>query len=198
MKNRIKLTIIVTHFDTYELTRKLMRELVTQKEEEVEIILVDDGEVEERLDEFKGEGVEVIHLGEDKGVSYTRNVGIKRARGKYIGFIDGDDMITMDYIERLIDLIGKREEDIIYFNWADFNSNTITRHPTNYAVWKAIYRKEFIPLFREEYRKEEDVPFQEEIREKEHTEYYYDRVLYIYNSNRVGSLYWKTIHKVEV
>lgn len=192
MKNRIKLTIIIPYFHTYELTCKLLKELAIQKTEDIEIFLIDDGCDESRLDEFSNY-IDIIHLEKDMGVSYARNVGIKRARGKYIAFIDSDDMITMDYIDKLKYLIDTREEDVIYFNWADFNLNTIRRHPDNYAVWKAIYRKEICPLFREDYRQEEDVPFQEDLKNIEHTEYYYDRVLYIYNSNREGSLWWHTI-----
>ena len=190
-KREKKLTIVIPYYRTYELTERLIKELIIQKTEEVEIYIIDDGCKEKRLDQYKGE-VEIIHLEEDMGVSYARNCGIKKARGKYIAFIDSDDMITMDYTEQLLKIIETREEDVIYFNWADFNENTITRHPNNYAVWKAIYRREFVPLFREEYRQTEDVPFQEEIRAKPHTEYYFDRVLYIYNSNREGSLWWET------
>lgn len=193
----VKLSIIVTYYKTYELTNQLLKMLMIQNRNDIEVFLIDDGCNETRFDEYK-KYFNIIHLDNDYGVSYTRNVGIKKAKGKYIAFIDGDDMITIDYVDNLIHLIDTRDDDVIYFNWADFNENTITRHPENYAVWKAIYKKEFIPLFDEEYRQKEDVPFQEEIRKKRHTEYYFDRVLYIYNSNRIGSLWWQTTHKEEI
>ena len=192
----VKLSIIIPYYNTYELTDKLLKELTIQKTDEVEVFLVDDGCNETRFDKYTD--FNIIHLDKDYGVSYARNVGIKKSNSKYIAFIDSDDMITMDYVDNLINLINIRSEDIIYFNWADFNQNIIVRHPENYAVWKAIYKRNFVPLFKEEYRQKEDVPFQEEIRSKQHTEYYFDRVLYIYNSNREGSLWWKTIHKEEV
>lgn len=193
----IKLSIVIPYYKTYELTYKLLMELSIQKTDEVEIFLIDNGCNEVGLDLFT-ETANIIHLRNDMGVSFARNYGIKLATGKYIAFIDSDDQITMDYIEQLLNLIDTRNEDVIYFNWADFNENTITRHPENYAVWKAIYKKDFVPLFNEEYRQKEDVPFQEEIRRKKHTEYYFDRVLYIYNSNRIGSLWWQTTHKEEI
>lgn len=199
----VKLSVIIPYYKTYELTYRLLQELsiqITEKYNDmVEVFLVIDGDDEWGFEDFKfNEGFNVIHLDNDYGVSYARNVGIKKATGKYIAFIDSDDMITMDYIEQLLHLIDTRDEDVIYFNWADFNQNIIVKHPQNYAVWKAIYKKEIVPLFNEEWRQKEDVPFQEEIKSKQHTEYYFDRVLYIYNSNREGSLWWKTTHKEEL
>lgn len=190
----VKLSIIIPYYQTYELTVKLLQELSIQKTDEVEIFLIDDGCNEDRLDIF-ADDINIIHLKEDVGVSATRNYGIELSQGKYIAFIDSDDQITMDYIEQLLHLIDTRDEDVIYFNWADFNQNTIVRHPENYAVWKAIYKKEICPLFNEKWLQKEDVPFQEELKSKPHTEYYFDRVLYIYNSNREGSLWWRTTHK---
>ena len=192
----VKLSVIVPYYQTYELTYKLMKELILQNTDEVEIFLIDDGCNEKRLDQF-AKDINVIHLKEDMGVSCARNYGIKLAIGKYIAFIDSDDQITMDYIDNLIALIDTRNEDVIYFNWADFNENTIARHPENYAVWKAIYKREICPLFNEEWRQKEDVPFQEELKSKPHTEYYFDRVLYIYNSNREGSQWWRLMHGEE-
>ena len=187
----VKLSIVIPYWKTYELTEKLMKELSIQNNEEIEIFLIDDGCNEEELNVFKDDNIHIIHLEENKGLSYARNVGIKNASGKYIAFIDSDDQITMDYVDRLLQLIEEHNEDIIYFNWADFNENAIIRHPENYAVWKAIYKRDIIPLFDENQRFNEDVFFQEELDKKQLSKYYYDRVLYIYNSNRVGSQMWR-------
>lgn len=183
----VKLSVIIPYYNTYELTYKLLRELSIQKTNEVEIILVDDSN-DARLDVF--DEIDIIHFKERKGVSHARNIGINKAKGKYIAFIDSDDMITMDYIERLLNAIDNQNEDIIYFNWADFNENTLNINPQNYAVWKAIYKKEIIPLFNEEMYFNEDVDFQQKIKKKKLSEYFLNRVLYIYNSNRKGSQMW--------
>lgn len=188
----VKLSIVIPYYQTYDLTVKLLKELSIQLTDEVEVILVDDGCNEERLDNY---ATNIIHLDKDYGVSYARNKGIEKASGEYIAFIDSDDMVTNDYVEILLKTIAEKNDDIIYFNWADFNENTITRHPQNYAVWKAIYKKEILPKFNEDVEFNEDVFFQEDLRKNKHTEYYIDRVLYIYNSNRVGSQMWRRDNK---
>lgn len=189
----VKLSIVIPYYQTYELTVKLLKELSIQYNDDIEIILVDNGCNEERLDVFKF--AKIIHLENNVGVSAGRNAGLKKANGKYVAFVDSDDMVTNDYVDVLLKTIDERNEDVIYFNWADFNENTITRHPENYAVWKAIYKREIVPMFQEDKMFNEDVFFQEDLHKKHKSIYYIDRVLYIYNSNRVGSQMWRRDNK---
>ena len=191
--NNTKLSIIIPYYETFDLTVKLLRELGIQKTEEVEIILIDDCD-DKRLDMFNDIAT-IIHSDKKNGVSHARNVGIETAKGEYIAFVDSDDMVTSDYIEVLLDAIKNNSVEIIYFNWADFNKNIIVIKPTNYAVWKAIYKKDIVPLFNETMEFNEDVDFQAQIKKEEHTEYFINRVLYIYNSDRVGSQMWRKWNK---
>lgn len=189
----MKLSIIIPYFETYELTEKLVKELILQKTDGVEIILIDDGCNEDRFNQFKKE-IKVIHQ-ENIGVAKTRNKGIKEATGKYIAFIDCDDQVTMDYIETLIKAIDIYDTDVINFNWYDMTDHIENRKPHNYAPWKAIYKKNTIPLFLDtmDYGSE-DVIFQGEIDSGKYSIVYLDKLLYFYNSNRVGSLIWKKIN----
>lgn len=191
----VKLSLIIPYFETYELTDRLLKGLLVQLTDEVEIILIDDGCNEHRLDIYDYEQVKILHQ-ENKGTAKTRNRGIKMAKGKYIGFIDCDDMVTMDYIDVLLDAIDKYGTEVINFNWLGLSENEVVKRPTNPAMWKAIYRNDVIPLFREDLQwGEEDVDFQQDVQKFETT--YLDRVLYIYNSNRPGSLFWRKWHKEE-
>lgn len=196
--NKIKLSIIIPYFETYELTERLLKNLSINQTQEVEILLLDDGCRETRLDRFAN-NIRIIHQ-DNMGVARTRNKGIELAQGKYIALIDCDDQVTSDYIETLLNAIDEYNTDIINFNWADLTQNVIVRKPDNYAPWKAIYKKETMPRFVEfrEYGAE-DVDFQGElaegIRTGKYTITYLDRLLYLYNSNREGSLFWKKIHQ---
>jgi len=188
----VKLSIIIPYYNTYELTCKLLKELTIQKTNEVEIILIDDCN-DTRLDVFKK--IDIIHFKERNGISKARNIGISKATGKYVAFVDSDDMITMDYVDKLIETINEHNEDMIIFNWADFNENTLNIKPQNYAVWKAIYKRDIVPLFNEDMFFNEDVDFQAKLDNKKLSKYYFDRVLYIYNSNRKDSLMWEKLRR---
>lgn len=192
----VKLSLIIPYFETYDLTMTLLKGLSVQMTDEVEIILIDDyckGDFKE-LEEVLGlNSVRLIEHKENQGTAKTRNEGIKLARGQYIGFIDCDDMVTADYIDVLLKAIDETPTEVINFNWLGLSENEVVRRPTNPAMWKAIYRKDKCPLFREDLQwGEEDVDFQVEVQQMETT--YLDRVLYIYNSNREGSLYWRKTH----
>ena len=114
----IKLSIIIPYFETYELTERLLKGLIAQKTDEIEIILIDDGCNEKRIDKFKYleyNNIKLIHQ-ENIGVAKSRNKGIDIAKGKYIAFIDCDDIVTIHYVETLIDAINNYDTNVINFN----------------------------------------------------------------------------------
>lgn len=189
----MKLSILVSYYNTYDLTIKLLKELSIQLKDNVEVIVVDDGCHEERFDKFKE--FTIIHLKENVGQSNALNIALEQAKGEYIAFIDSDDMITMDYIDILLDTIKNHKEQIITFNWFDINQNILTQEPTNYALWKAIYKKDIFPTFEKDRRYENDVPVYNKLMSMKLPTYHIDRVLYLYNSNRVGSLTWGRLNR---
>ena len=199
---KIELSIIIPYFETYELTMQLLKELSIQKNDEVEVILIDDyckndfKNIEEALGLNE---IKLIKHAENVGVAKSRNEGIDLAKGKYIAFIDSDDMITMDYIETLLKAIDTYDTDVINFNWYDMTEHIEIRKPHNPAPWKQIYKKDTIQRFREDlpYGRE-DVAWQEEIDSGKYTITYLDKMLYLYNSNREGSLFWKSTHEGEI
>ena len=183
----VKLSIVIPYWNTYELTCKLLDVLVQQLNDDVEVFLVDDGCNELRLDEYN-KYINVIHLEENKGACAAMNTGIDKSKGKYIALVDSDDMITEDYVSTILKTIDERDEDLLFLDWQDMHNKGIVRRPQNYAQWKSIYKKEKMPRFIEGWRIGYDVPFQEELDKMNLTKYYMDKVLYIYNSGREGSL----------
>ena len=183
----IKLSIVIPYYNTYEYTIKILNELRLQKTDEVEVILVDDGCNETRFDEFTE--FKIIHA-EHKGASAAYNEGIRQATGQYIGFIDSDDMIMMNYVEVLLQTIDQHPADEITFDWVDFNKSKIRNDPTWVTVWKGIYRREIIPWFDEIWECHTDYPFHQRLMNIKHTRYALHLPLYIYLSGREGSLTW--------
>jgi glycosyltransferase involved in cell wall biosynthesis len=198
-----KLSIIIPYYETYEMTMKLLRELSIQYTDEIEIILIDDY-CKKEFNNTPAEGINEIILGKIKcinhtknmGVAKSRNEGIELAKGKYVAFIDSDDMITMDYVETLLNAIDTYDTDVINFNWYDMTEHIEYRKPHNPAPWKQIYKKETIQRFREDlpYGRE-DVAWQEIIDSGKYSITYLDKMIYMYNSNREGSLYWLSTHE---
>ena len=195
--DNFKLSIIIPYFETFDLTCKLLECLEKQVNKDVEVILIDDGCNEKRLDKYKF--AKIIHQ-ENKGVGFTRNKGVQLAKGEYIAFIDSDDIISNDYVETILKTIIYEQDrrdtglspEIVVLDWQDLTTNQIHRRPTNFAPWRAIYRKDILPKFLEDKKYGmEDIWFTGEIEQKVKYKAYTDKVIYYYNSNREGSLMWK-------
>lgn len=185
-----ELSIIIPYYQTFDFTYKMLKVLEKQVNDKVEVIIVDDGCNETRLDEFNN-FAEIIHLDKNYGASHAWNVGLDQAIGRYIGFIDSDDMITDDYIEVLLDAIDKDLADEIIFNFYLVPKGNLIVHPDCRAIWKAVYTHWLVPRFDETRQYHTDKPFREHIRSTKHSRYFLDKALYYYNTDREGSITWK-------
>lgn len=133
----MKLSIIIPCYKVEEYLDQCLESVTRNKTEEIEIILVDDGSpdrVPQMCDEWaeKDSRIKVIHQ-ENGGLSVARNTGIENSCGEYIWFIDSDDWIKEDAIDRIMHLINNYPEiDIFVFpllwtyegkgkDWMDIN-----------------------------------------------------------------------------
>lgn len=99
------ISIIVPVYNTKEYLERCVKSLQAQTLREIEIILVDDGSTDgsgELCDRFAESDarIRVFHK-ENGGSSSARNLGILRAEGEYLGFVDSDDYVEPDMYEKL-------------------------------------------------------------------------------------------------
>lgn len=112
------LSIIIPVYNVYKFLPKCLNSIVNQIKPDVEIILLDDGSTDNSskicdLYKQKYNFIDVIHK-KNTGVSDTRNLGIQKAKGKYIFFVDGDDWITDNAINCILDILSDDQEvDVI-------------------------------------------------------------------------------------
>ena len=84
-----------------------------------EIILVNDGSTDKSgdiCDKYSKEDnrIKVFH-NKNKGLSYSRNFGVKNSNGKYVMFVDSDDFISdINIIDKFINILEKDKSDFIY------------------------------------------------------------------------------------
>lgn len=115
----MKLSIIIPYYNTKEYTDELLGVISKQIKKGVEVILIDDGSDVPYTSKFKF--LTVIRT-ENRGQSKARNLGLNSAVGDYIQFIDSDDMVADNFIERLLEEIAG-EPDLIEFSWRSLNTN---------------------------------------------------------------------------
>ena len=110
------ISVIVPCYKVEEYLGKCIESIQKQTYKNLEIILVDDGSPDSCgsiCDEYANSDIriKVIHK-ENGGLSDARNAGINIAKGKYIAFVDSDDLVTEDYIEYMYSMIAKTNCDL--------------------------------------------------------------------------------------
>ena len=100
-----KISVIVPFWDVEDYIEKCLQALFNQTYHNLEIITINDGSVDKSglICEKYSKEKKIKYLENDKhrGLSYTRNHGLKEATGDYIAFIDADDYVDNNYFESL-------------------------------------------------------------------------------------------------
>lgn len=128
----ISITIIIPVYNRIKYIKECLDALIAQDMDNVEIILVDDGSTDgsqiicENYSK-KYSFIRVIHQS-NLGVSVARNTGIKNAKGKWISWIDSDDIVDSNYINSLKHFISF-DFDVVVFGYQIFsNSVPFVKH----------------------------------------------------------------------
>ena len=133
-----KLSIIVPVYNVEKYLPKCLESLIKQTLKDIEIICVNDGSMDNSLailKEFasKDSRIRIID-NQHQGVAKTRNTGIEQSTGEYIGFVDSDDYIDIDFFEKLYNSATKSNSDIAIAS--------ILKHKNFFNIYNAKYTKE--------------------------------------------------------
>lgn len=117
MRRQPQVSIIVPAYNVENYIERCLNSLVNQTFKDIEIITINDGSTDkslELLNKYAKEDirVSVIDLG-DEGVSYCRNLGVEKANGKYIMFVDSDDWIDSNMIEAMYKKAEENKLDLV-------------------------------------------------------------------------------------
>jgi glycosyltransferase involved in cell wall biosynthesis len=119
-------SIIIPHKNTPDLLQRCINSI--PRKDDIQIIIVDDSSDQERVDFKYFPGlydpyIEIVFTNEKKGAGYARNVGLKKAIGKWILFADADDYFVENAFNILNNYINYNEE-IIFFKSRSCYSDT--------------------------------------------------------------------------
>ena len=124
--SKVKVSIVVPIYNVEKYLDRCMTSLLGQTLQDIEIIMVDDESPDccpEICDSYasKDYRVKVIHK-KNGGAGYARNSGLDVAEGEFVAFIDSDDFVELDMMERLYKEVSENHLDAIYteFNTEDY------------------------------------------------------------------------------
>jgi len=166
----MKLSIIIPVYNVESYLCKCLDSIICQYNNKIEIILVDDGSTDNSpiiCNEYANlySYIKVVHK-ENGGLSDARNVGMNLAGGKYIMFVDSDDYLENNSLEKIDYYLSIYEPDIlvgdahvingkkdiihsgfakdIIVSGSQYLQNELMAGSMNMAVWLNIYNSEFL------------------------------------------------------
>lgn len=126
MEKIIKVSVIVPVYNVEKYLKRCLDNLINQTLSDIEIICVNDGSTDNSLEILENyskqdERIKIINQ-QNGGLSVARNTGMEVAVGEYIGFVDSDDWVDVDFYEKLYNAAKNNDCDIAV---ADF----LRKHP---------------------------------------------------------------------
>ena len=109
-------SVIVPIYNVEKYLEKCLKSIINQSYQNIEILLINDGSTDSSLEICKkykkiDKRIKIINK-KNGGLSSARNTGLTYANGEIISFIDSDDFIAKDYIEKLYYCMQKYDSDI--------------------------------------------------------------------------------------
>jgi len=148
-----KISCIVPVYNVEKYLHCCIDSILSQTFTDFELILVDDGSPDNSpaiCDEYarKDNRIKVIHQ-KNAGVSVARNSGMDIMQGDYYCFIDSDDWITTDYLEKLYNTAKEENADLVVcgYNWQTKDGSWKLMSPDEIKEKKVFTRESFFCAF---------------------------------------------------
>lgn len=169
------ISVIVPVYNVEKTIKRCLESIVNQTYSNLEIILVDDCSTDKSVDEilkFDDSRIKLIKQTKNYGVSVSRNKGIVTAKGDFIGFVDCDDFIDLNFYEVLVNSLKQNDTDICMSdtNMIGKFRKTYKQHKDSAVITKFEDKMDFLihggccdKLFRAKIIKDNNILFPEKL-----------------------------------
>lgn len=153
----MKVSIIVPIYNVEKYLAECLDSLVNQTYKNIEIIAVIDG-TKDNSEEIainyqkKDDRIRIFSRSENKGLLATRQEGLTYAIGDYVTFVDSDDWIALNMVEKMIEIAEKTGSEIVKCGYCrEFISKQEFFHVIdhNKTIYKNQFQEEFYPTLLE-------------------------------------------------
>jgi GT2 family glycosyltransferase/glycosyltransferase involved in cell wall biosynthesis len=109
-------SVIVPTHNRPDMLNNAIRSILDQAFQDFEIIVINDAgqDIKYIIDSFQSTKILYLSHETNKGLAATRNTGIQAARGKYIAYLDDDDMFYPDHLETLVKFLEESDYKVAY------------------------------------------------------------------------------------
>lgn len=124
-----KISVIIPVYNSEKYLEDTILSVINQSYKNLQVILINDGSTDSSrsiCEKFrqKDNRIELINI-KNSGVSRARNIGIDHAIGEYIFFVDSDDILFEDSIERLIENIAFDKSDLVIGGYVEVDKDNV-------------------------------------------------------------------------
>ena len=158
----VKVSVIVPIYNSEKFLKKCLTSLINQTLHDMEFILINDGSTDDSekiIKSFDDKRIKYFKR-TNHGIGATRNFGIDNAKGKFIGFVDSDDYVSVDMFEKLYNECINKNLDIVVcdhyieknnninkLSFIDFGITSLNDSPNllldiNLAPWNKLYKRD--------------------------------------------------------
>jgi len=120
---RPDISIIIPLYNAEAYIQETLRSVLSSKGVSLEVLVIDDGSKDrgaERVLEMNRSEVKLIRMPLNSGASAARNEGIRQARGRYLLFMDADDLIAPDKLRLQLNVLEEHPGDLCFGNTVYF------------------------------------------------------------------------------
>lgn len=150
----LKFSIVIPVYNVEKYLKDCIESVLQQDIEEKEIILVNDGSKDRSADickDYDGKYDCILYKEqENQGLSSARNTGLNSASGKYVLFLDSDDLLEKNVLKELYDFLEKNNLDALTFDYKIFDSSSYrieNNNAENFAETSIISGQEYIEKY---------------------------------------------------
>lgn len=144
--NKISISIIIPVYNAEKYLSETLQSVLKQTYKEFEVICINDASTDtssEILYQFQclDSRIRVIENNERSGAAFSRNIGIRESKGKYITFLDADDIFEEEMLQSAYDAMEKNDVDIVIYEGVHVSSEHI------YEKKKVRHNERFIEKY---------------------------------------------------
>lgn len=143
-------TIILPSYNSGEKIERAINSVISQSYKNWELIIINDASTDNTsnyVTKFKDKRITIKNNKKNLGIAMTRNNGLKIVRGEYIAFLDADDWLDRDFIQKGIMSLETNKTDVVVFDIqcvrkhskqiVKCNASPFSSYP---SVWNKLYR----------------------------------------------------------
>jgi len=135
----MRISVIIPLYNVEDYLNECMDSVLKQTYENLEIICINNNSTDNSLNILesyaqKDNRINIINNQKNYGIGYSRNIGLKYATGDYVFFMDADDIILENTLEKLLENMISNNSDVVLYELNHYNHFTEEIHPVKHRL----------------------------------------------------------------